>query len=71
MNFSMLPEKLSYGLIQSALGNSDLGWETTETWNTGFESSWLKNRIFVDLDLYSSKDYRPDFHSKYSRYDRF
>ena len=53
--FLNAPGKISYGLIQDALGNSDLGWETTETWNTGFESSWLKNRLSVDLDLYSSK----------------
>lgn len=27
-----------YGLNQKALGNANLGWETTESWNTGFES---------------------------------
>jgi hypothetical protein len=32
-----------------------LGWESTETWNTGFESAWLNNRIFVDVDTYFSK----------------
>jgi TonB-dependent starch-binding outer membrane protein SusC len=47
--------KINYGLVQSTLGNFDLGWESTETWNTGFESSWLKDRLFVDLDLYASK----------------
>lgn len=46
---------IRYGLYQNALGNSDLGWEMTETWNTGFESTWLNNRLSVDLDLYSSK----------------
>ena len=46
---------IKYGLYQNALGNSDLGWETTESLNTGFESSWLNNRLSVDLDLYSSK----------------
>ena len=25
-----------YGLTQATLGNADLGWETTESWNTGF-----------------------------------
>ena len=44
-----------YGLNQKALGNADLGWETTESWNTGFESAWLGSRLFVDLDLYFSK----------------
>lgn len=47
--------KINYGLFQNTLGNSDLGWETTETWNTGFESAWLNNRLFVDLDLYGSQ----------------
>lgn len=47
--------EVNYGLIQSTLGNANLGWETTETWNTGFESAWLGNRIFLDLDLYLSK----------------
>lgn len=53
--FSNAPGKINYGLIQNALGNSDLGWEKTETWNTGFESAWLGSRLFVDLDLYFSK----------------
>jgi len=47
--------KINYGLFQNALGNSDLGWESTSTWNTGFESSWLNNRLFVDFDVYSSQ----------------
>ena len=47
--------KINYGLFQNALGNSDLGWETTETWNTGFESAWLNNRLFIDMDIYSSQ----------------
>jgi TonB-linked SusC/RagA family outer membrane protein len=47
--------KISYGLVQGTLGNSDLGWETTESWNAGFESAWLKERLFVDLDAYVSQ----------------
>jgi len=47
--------KVSYGLVQSTLGNSDLGWEMTESWNGGFESAWLNERIFVDFDAYFSK----------------
>lgn len=53
--YSNAPGKISYGLYQNALGNSDLGWESTDTWNTGFESAWLNNRIFVDVDAYFSK----------------
>lgn len=46
---------ISYGLTQASLGNASLGWETTESWNTGFESAWLGSRLFVDLDIYFSK----------------
>ena len=53
--FSNAQGKISYGLVQSTLGNSDLGWELTETWNTGFESAWLDDRLFVDMDVYFSK----------------
>ncbi len=53
--YSNAQGKINYGLYQNALGNSDLGWETTETINTGFESAWLNNRIFADLDVYFSK----------------
>ncbi len=44
-----------YGIKQSVIGNSALGWETTEAWNMGFESSWLNNRLFVDWDVYLSR----------------
>ena len=44
----------SFGIIQSTLGNSTLGWETTDSWNFGFESVWLNNRLFVNLDVYLS-----------------
>ncbi len=44
-----------YGLYQNRLGNASLGWETTESVNAGFESAWLDNRIFLDLDVYFSK----------------
>lgn len=47
--------KVIYGLVQKTLGNPSLGWEKTTAINWGFESAWLGNRLFVDLDLYSSK----------------
>lgn len=53
--FSNTGSNIFYGLFQDALGNSDLGWETTASWNAGFESSWLNGRLFVDLDMYTSK----------------
>lgn len=53
--FSNTPGVINYGLYQNTLGNADLGWETTSSWNAGFESAWLDGRLFVDVDLYSSK----------------
>ncbi len=53
--FSNAPGTIRYGLVQSTLGNSGLGWEKTTATNMGFESGWLKNRLFVDLDVYFSK----------------
>ena len=49
--------KAYYGIDQSRMGNAELGWETTEAWNTGFESAWLDNRLFVDVDVYFSRTY--------------
>jgi TonB-linked SusC/RagA family outer membrane protein len=46
---------INYGLYQSALGNANLGWETTEAWNGGFEADLLNSRISVNLDAYFSK----------------
>jgi TonB-linked SusC/RagA family outer membrane protein len=46
-----------YGINQSSIGNANLGWETTEAWNMGFESALLDNRLFIDLDVYFSRTY--------------
>lgn len=53
--FSNTPGEIYYGLYQSTLGNSLLGWETTSSWNTGFESVWLNNRITANFDAYFAK----------------
>lgn len=53
--FSNTGSQIYYGLIQSNMGNSNLGWESTEKWNGGLESVWLKNRLFIDLDIYTSE----------------
>lgn len=53
--FSDMPGAVNYGLYQNILGNPSLGWETTESLNTGFESAWFNNRISLDLDIYYSK----------------
>ncbi|MDR2042063.1 MAG: TonB-dependent receptor [Tannerella sp.] len=44
-----------YGITAGALGNASLGWETTSSWNAGFESAWLASRIFFDADFYVSR----------------
>ena len=49
--------KPSYGINQTSIGNVELGWETTDAWNMGFESAWLNNRLFFDIDVYFSKTY--------------
>lgn len=45
------------GIIHSQLSNPDLKWETTRQWNIGFESSWAKNRINVELNYYDKYTY--------------
>jgi len=53
--FSNTQGTIYYGLVQNSLGNPGLGWEKTAATNVGFESGWLNNRLFVDLDVYFSK----------------
>lgn len=53
--FSNAQGSIRYGLVQTTLGNPSLGWEKTDAINLGFESAWLKNRLFVDMDVYSSQ----------------
>mgnify|MGYP000556267727 FL=1 len=49
--------KVLYGINQGTIGNINLGWETTEAWNIGFESAWFNNRLFLDMDVYFSKTF--------------
>jgi TonB-linked SusC/RagA family outer membrane protein len=48
-------EKLYYGIVQSNMGNANMGWEKTSSIETGFETAWLNNRINVDFQYYHSK----------------
>lgn len=48
-------DDIIYGLQASELGNADLGWESTTAINLGFESAWLRNRVFLDVDTYVSQ----------------
>jgi TonB-linked SusC/RagA family outer membrane protein len=53
--FSDTQEKMYYSIVQSSMANNNMGWEKTGAWDYGFESSWLKNRLILDLSLYNSK----------------
>jgi TonB-linked SusC/RagA family outer membrane protein len=46
---------LVQGQVPANLGNPDLTWETTTTYDAGLDISLLKDRISATLDLYYSK----------------
>lgn len=39
----------------ATLGNPDLGWETTTSWNYGLETDLFKQRLHFEIDAYNSK----------------
>jgi TonB-linked SusC/RagA family outer membrane protein len=43
------------GLVPAILGNSDLTWETTSTYDLGMDVSIYKDRLSVTLDYYQSR----------------
>jgi TonB-linked SusC/RagA family outer membrane protein len=43
------------GVLASNLGNANLHWETSKTFNIGMDFGVLKNRINGSIDLYSTK----------------
>ena len=45
----------SWGQRITAMGNVNLGWETTTSWNYGFELGLFDNRVNLDFDAYTSK----------------
>lgn len=47
--------KVEYGMSLNSLGNYSLGWETTGSFNGGFESQFLDSRISLNLDFYFSR----------------
>ncbi|WP_436417897.1 SusC/RagA family TonB-linked outer membrane protein [Petrimonas sulfuriphila] len=51
------PGTSHYGMTISSLGNSTLGWETTTSLNWGLEAVLLDQRVFLDIDYYTSKTY--------------
>ena len=48
-------DDIIYGLIQSGLGNPELGWESTDALNVGVESAWFGGRLHLDVDGYYSQ----------------
>ena len=44
-----------WGQKLSTLGNPTLAWQTTTSWNGGFEADFIKGRIHVDVNAYISK----------------
>lgn len=46
--------KVSWGQRVTTLGNPDLGWEKTESFNYGFDLGLLKDRIRLEFDGYRS-----------------
>ena len=46
---------ISWGQRYDKLGNADLGWETTEAFNYGFDLGLLGSRIYLEFDGYFSK----------------
>lgn len=47
--------EVSWGQRVTTMGNADLGWESTEAFNYGFELGLLKDRINLQFDGYVSK----------------
>ncbi len=47
--------QVSWGQRITAIGNENLGWETTESWNFGLELGALNDRITFTMDAYTSK----------------
>ena len=44
-----------WGQKLATLGNPTLAWQTTTSWNGGFEADFVKGRIHVDVNAYISK----------------
>ncbi len=44
-----------WGQKLATLGNPTLAWQTTTSWNGGFEADFIKGRIHVDVNAYVSK----------------
>ena len=45
----------SWGQFVTAIGNPNLGWEETSSWNAGVEIGLLKDRVNFELNVYKSQ----------------
>lgn len=48
-------EEVGFGQVMTTLGNENLGWETTTSFNYGFEADLFQRRIHWEVDAYNSK----------------
>ena len=48
-------EGVAYSQFVSVIGNQDLGWQSTESINGGFEGTFFRRRLSVDVNAYFSK----------------
>ena len=46
---------IHWGQKINTLGNADLGWQTTSSWNTGVEAEMFKRRVRFEVNGYKSK----------------
>lgn len=44
----------SNGVYVSSMANNELGWETTNTFNTGLDFGFLNSKLYGSIDIYSS-----------------
>lgn len=45
----------AFGQVMTTLGNPNLGWETTTSFNYGFEADMFQRRLHLEVDAYNSK----------------
>ena len=48
-------DNVAFGQVLQTLGNDSLGWETTTSFNYGFEADFLQRRLHWELDAYNSR----------------
>jgi len=48
-------QAMAYGYVVGNIANALLGWETTTSYNLGFDFGVLKDRIYLSVDYYNKK----------------